>query len=163
MFYAKENLGSQEQLHEWKSHYCSPPCTWVFYWNLQGIWLLQAVYVCMFWWLGWWQFRALSDQLYRSPEHHKFVRDSVVKQVSNLCLWSRPFYCCSLAYWQRKWLVVKDFLGQRKMTSSLHTSFSVGTSVLCLHKRIWFEIIVLLCIIFTNTMEIQLSFVVLLC
>jgi hypothetical protein len=67
-------------------------------WN----WLLQAVYLCMFWWLGWWQFRALSDQLYRSPEHHKFVRDSVVKQVSNFCLWSRTFYCCSLAYWQRK-------------------------------------------------------------
>jgi hypothetical protein len=32
--------------------------------------------------LGWWQFRALSDQLYRSPEHHKFVRDSVVKQLT---------------------------------------------------------------------------------
>jgi hypothetical protein len=31
--------------------------------------------------LGWWQFRALSDQLYRSPEHHKFVRKSVVTQL----------------------------------------------------------------------------------
>jgi hypothetical protein len=27
------------------------------------------------------QFRALSDQLYRSPEHHKFVRKSVVTQL----------------------------------------------------------------------------------
>ncbi|RWW67659.1 hypothetical protein BHE74_00024895, partial [Ensete ventricosum] len=27
------------------------------------------------------QFRALSDQLYRSPEHHKFVRQQVVDQV----------------------------------------------------------------------------------
>ncbi|KAL9323740.1 hypothetical protein ACSQ67_008597 [Phaseolus vulgaris] len=30
------------------------------------------------------QFRALSDQLYRSPEHHKHVRKEIVKQVS-LC------------------------------------------------------------------------------
>jgi len=27
------------------------------------------------------QFRALSDQLYRTPEHHKFVRKSVVTQL----------------------------------------------------------------------------------
>lgn len=27
------------------------------------------------------QFRALSDQFYRSPEHHKFVREQVVSQV----------------------------------------------------------------------------------
>lgn len=27
------------------------------------------------------QFRALSDQFYRSPEHHKFVRQQVVRQV----------------------------------------------------------------------------------
>ena len=27
------------------------------------------------------QFRALSDQLYRSPDHHKFVRSKVVFQV----------------------------------------------------------------------------------
>jgi hypothetical protein len=31
--------------------------------------------------MGWWQFRALSDQLYRTPEHHKFVRKSVVTQL----------------------------------------------------------------------------------
>ena len=28
------------------------------------------------------QFRALSDQFYRTPEHHRFVREQVVKQVS---------------------------------------------------------------------------------
>ena len=28
------------------------------------------------------QFRALSDQFYRTPEHHRFVRQQVVKQVS---------------------------------------------------------------------------------
>lgn len=28
------------------------------------------------------QFRALSDQLYRTPEYHKHVRKEVVKQVS---------------------------------------------------------------------------------
>lgn len=27
------------------------------------------------------QFRSLSDQLYRSPEHHNFVREQVVNQV----------------------------------------------------------------------------------
>uniref|UniRef100_A0A7I4EIP2 OTU domain-containing protein n=2 Tax=Physcomitrium patens TaxID=3218 RepID=A0A7I4EIP2_PHYPA len=27
------------------------------------------------------QFRALSDQLYRSPDHHQFVRDKIVSQV----------------------------------------------------------------------------------
>ncbi|GLT66812.1 hypothetical protein SLA2020_391590 [Shorea laevis] len=29
------------------------------------------------------QFRALSDQLYRSPEHHKFVREQVVSQLKS--------------------------------------------------------------------------------
>ncbi|KAL9674672.1 hypothetical protein QQ045_002870 [Rhodiola kirilowii] len=29
------------------------------------------------------QFRALSDQLYRSPEHHKFVRQQVVNQLQS--------------------------------------------------------------------------------
>jgi hypothetical protein len=28
------------------------------------------------------QFRALSDQFYRTPEHHRFVRQQVMKQVS---------------------------------------------------------------------------------
>lgn len=28
-----------------------------------------------------WQFRALSDQLYRTPDHHMFVRRRVVDQV----------------------------------------------------------------------------------
>ena len=28
------------------------------------------------------QFRALSDQFYRTPEHHRFVRQQVVNQVS---------------------------------------------------------------------------------
>jgi hypothetical protein len=27
------------------------------------------------------QFRALSDQFYRTPEHYRFVRQQVVKQV----------------------------------------------------------------------------------
>lgn len=31
---------------------------------------------------GRYQFRALSDQLYRSPDHHKFVRSKVVFQVN---------------------------------------------------------------------------------
>ncbi|KAK6912888.1 OTU domain [Dillenia turbinata] len=30
------------------------------------------------------QFRALSDQIYRSPEHHKHVRKEIVKQVVDL-------------------------------------------------------------------------------
>lgn len=30
------------------------------------------------------QFRALSDQFYRSPEHHKFVRQQVINQVRTL-------------------------------------------------------------------------------
>ncbi|WVZ61365.1 hypothetical protein U9M48_011257 [Paspalum notatum var. saurae] len=30
------------------------------------------------------QFRALSDQFYRTPEHHRFVRQQVLKQVSIL-------------------------------------------------------------------------------
>ncbi|XP_042375839.1 OVARIAN TUMOR DOMAIN-containing deubiquitinating enzyme 9-like isoform X2 [Zingiber officinale] len=29
------------------------------------------------------QFRALSDQFYRTPEHHKFVRDQVVDQLKS--------------------------------------------------------------------------------
>ncbi|KAM7496756.1 hypothetical protein LguiA_021170 [Lonicera macranthoides] len=29
------------------------------------------------------QFRALSDQIYRAPEHHKFVRQQVVKQLKS--------------------------------------------------------------------------------
>jgi hypothetical protein len=29
------------------------------------------------------QFRALSDQIYRTPEHHKFVRQQVVKQLKS--------------------------------------------------------------------------------
>ncbi|KAJ7975041.1 OTU domain-containing protein [Quillaja saponaria] len=29
------------------------------------------------------QFRALSDQLYRSPEHHKFVREQVIEQLKS--------------------------------------------------------------------------------
>lgn len=29
------------------------------------------------------QFRALSDQLYRTPEHHKVVRKQVVQQVGS--------------------------------------------------------------------------------
>ncbi|XP_030550516.2 OVARIAN TUMOR DOMAIN-containing deubiquitinating enzyme 9 isoform X3 [Rhodamnia argentea] len=29
------------------------------------------------------QFRALSDQLYRSPEHHKFVRQQIVQQLKS--------------------------------------------------------------------------------
>ncbi|KAK3013726.1 hypothetical protein RJ639_008434 [Escallonia herrerae] len=34
------------------------------------------------------QFRALSDQIYRSPEYHKHVRKEVVKQLKD----SRPLY-----------------------------------------------------------------------
>ena len=30
------------------------------------------------------QFRALSDQFYRTPEHHIFVRDQVINQVGHL-------------------------------------------------------------------------------
>lgn len=30
------------------------------------------------------QFRALSDQMYKSPEYHKHVRKEVVKQVEHL-------------------------------------------------------------------------------
>jgi hypothetical protein len=30
------------------------------------------------------QFRALSEQMYKSPEHHKHVRKDVVKQVGVL-------------------------------------------------------------------------------
>ncbi|KAG0480696.1 hypothetical protein HPP92_011554 [Vanilla planifolia] len=31
------------------------------------------------------QFRALSDQLYGSPEHHKYVRKEVAKQLKEFC------------------------------------------------------------------------------
>jgi hypothetical protein len=41
------------------------------------------------------QFRALSDQLYRSPDHHKFVRSKVVFQVI-LYLVSFYIYCLNL-------------------------------------------------------------------
>ncbi|KAL9241836.1 hypothetical protein vseg_015900 [Gypsophila vaccaria] len=34
------------------------------------------------------QFRALSDQMFKSPEHHKFVRKEVVKQLKEY----KPFY-----------------------------------------------------------------------
>lgn len=30
------------------------------------------------------QFRALSDQMYKSPEYHKHVRKEIVKQVEHL-------------------------------------------------------------------------------
>ncbi|QCD94147.1 hypothetical protein DEO72_LG5g2227 [Vigna unguiculata] len=36
------------------------------------------------------QFRALSDQLYRSPEHHKHVRKEIVKQLKD----HRSLYEC---------------------------------------------------------------------
>jgi hypothetical protein len=29
------------------------------------------------------QFRALSDQLYQSPDHHEFVREQIINQVTN--------------------------------------------------------------------------------
>ena len=44
---------------------------------------LQSVAGCLFFG-GMWQFRALSDQLFRNPSHHKYVRKSVVKQVLKL-------------------------------------------------------------------------------
>jgi len=30
------------------------------------------------------QFRALSDQLYQTPDHHEFVREQIISQVFNL-------------------------------------------------------------------------------
>ncbi|KAL6535829.1 OVARIAN TUMOR DOMAIN-containing deubiquitinating enzyme 12 [Orobanche hederae] len=36
------------------------------------------------------QFRALSDQMYRSPEHHKYIRKEVVKQLKDY----RSLYEC---------------------------------------------------------------------
>jgi len=41
---------------------------------------LQSVAGCLFF-SGMWQFRALSDQLFRNPSHHKYVRNAVVKQL----------------------------------------------------------------------------------
>jgi hypothetical protein len=40
------------------------------------------------------QFRALSDQFYRTPEHHRFVRQQVMMQVSILNMVT--FICLSL-------------------------------------------------------------------
>jgi hypothetical protein len=40
------------------------------------------------------QFRALSDQFYRTPEHHRFVRQQVMTQVSILNM--ANFICLSL-------------------------------------------------------------------
>lgn len=46
------------------------------------------------------QFRALSDQLYRSPNLHKFVREQIVQQVcwfyNNVftCLVVLPIFIC---------------------------------------------------------------------
>ena len=37
------------------------------------------------------QFRSLSDQLYRTPEHHKFVRQQVVNQVGFPGEWNLIF------------------------------------------------------------------------
>uniref|UniRef100_A0A0D3FVF2 OTU domain-containing protein n=1 Tax=Oryza barthii TaxID=65489 RepID=A0A0D3FVF2_9ORYZ len=34
------------------------------------------------------QFRALSDQLYRSPDYHKHVRKEIVKQVQQITFWN---------------------------------------------------------------------------
>lgn len=141
MFYAKENLGSQEPLHEWKSHYCSPPCTWVFYWNLHGIdCCRQFTCACFGDWAGG---SSVHCQI------SSIVPLTITSLWGNQWLSRYPISVCDptlsiAAVWltgKGKWLVVKDFLGQRKMTRSLHTSFSVGSSVLCLHKRIWFEII----------------------
>lgn len=43
--------------------------------------LLKQLFTCDLDVGGWYQFRALSDQFYRSPDHHKFVRSKVVFQV----------------------------------------------------------------------------------
>jgi hypothetical protein len=43
------------------------------------------------------QFRALSDQLYRSPEYHKQVRREVVKQVK--CLMSSDRWTKAAIYY----------------------------------------------------------------
>lgn len=43
-------------------------------------WSHLTASICILWSLK--QFRALSDQFYRTPEHHRFVRQQVVKQVS---------------------------------------------------------------------------------
>jgi hypothetical protein len=38
------------------------------------------------------QFRALSDQLYRSPEHHAVVREQIIQQVG--CIWMFTYLWC---------------------------------------------------------------------
>lgn len=42
------------------------------------------------------QFRALSDQLYQSPDHHEFVREQIINQVfDHINFW---FAIASLVY-----------------------------------------------------------------
>ncbi|CAL5389468.1 unnamed protein product [Camellia sinensis] len=44
------------------------------------------------------QFRALSDQFYRTPEHHKFVRQQVVNQI----IWILISVSMMVGHWQLK-------------------------------------------------------------
>jgi len=41
------------------------------------------------------QFRSLSDQLYRSPDHHQFVREQIIQQVHGCTLY---FLLSALSY-----------------------------------------------------------------
>ncbi|ESQ40333.1 hypothetical protein EUTSA_v10013878mg [Eutrema salsugineum] len=58
-------------------------CQVYFFFFLFLILVLQMKFLAVYHWVHIFsQFRSLSDQLYRSPEHHNFVREQVVNQLA---------------------------------------------------------------------------------
>ncbi|XP_042501056.1 OVARIAN TUMOR DOMAIN-containing deubiquitinating enzyme 12-like isoform X2 [Macadamia integrifolia] len=58
------------------------------------------------------QFRALSDQMYKSPEHHKYIRKEVVKQLKdNRSLYEGYVPMKYKHYYKKMAKVVVKFLG----------------------------------------------------
>ncbi len=112
-----------------------------------------GIHFCMFGWLNWWQFRALSDQLYHSPEYHNFVRDSVVKQVSKF--FCEFFHCVMVFDFKGMFLIVEDFLREGKWPPPSGLSAVSKALVLLSAESGWVSNPMYSCGL-TDTMEIYL-------
>lgn len=71
------------------------------------------------------QFRALSDQMYRSPEYHKHVRKDIVKQVKDWCIsiycyhsFPFPFYSANYLF-----LIWPNYIVWQFCPSSYHVQY----------------------------------------
>lgn len=87
--------------------------------------LLKQLFACGLDVGGWYQFRALSDQLYRSPDHHKFVRSKVVCQV----IWLHFIFSVSISlalsylYLNRCLMIISELSRSRQLKYYLGACF----------------------------------------